>query len=123
MGCPGRIRSRVDEPMGCDVRDHRLDDRLKAQLAAGRLTFAIMGEVRRSAVYVPVGAVLIPLIRWRLRDFLPYRGVAELIFGAVLVVSMAVGAICVLALETQSRRPRNLASTPARLGSLALEGV
>jgi hypothetical protein len=109
--------------MGCDVRDHRLDDRLKAQLAAGRLTFAIMGEVRRSAVYVLVGVVLIPLIRWRLRDFLPYRGVAELIFGAVIGRVGGDRGHRRSALETQSRRPRNLASTPARLGFLAQEGV
>ena len=69
---------------------------MKAKLTAEPLIFALMAEVRRSAVYVLVGAVLIPLIRWWLRDFLRYRGVVELIFGVVLIVSVSVVAIGVL---------------------------
>src|ERR1700678_3650785 len=82
--------------MNCDVPDHKRDDNSKGKLAAQPLVFPFMVEIRRSAVYVLVGVVLIPLIRWWLRDFLPYRGVADLVFGVVLVVLVAVGAIGVL---------------------------
>jgi hypothetical protein len=82
--------------VNCDVRDHKWDDCLKAKLTAEPMVFSLMAEVRRSAVYVLVGAGLIPLIRWWLHDLLPDRGVAPLIFGMALVMSVAVGAFGVL---------------------------
>jgi hypothetical protein len=69
---------------------------LKAELAAEPLSFALMAEVRRSAIYVLIGLVLIPLIRWWLREVLPMRGTADLVVGAMIIGLIALFTVGVL---------------------------
>ena len=82
--------------MSCDVQEHKRDDRSRATATVEPLSCALMPEVRRSAAYVLVAVYLIPVIRWWLRDLLPYRGIADVIFGLITVALVTVGTIGVI---------------------------
>jgi hypothetical protein len=59
------------EPMSTITRENRLNDRNQTERPLEPLVFKMRPELRRSAVYVSIGFVLIAAVRWGLRDFFP----------------------------------------------------
>jgi hypothetical protein len=82
--------------MSCDLRKSEVGDRPRTELFAEPKYFALMAELRRSAIYVLVGFALILVIRWQLREIRPLRGVGDLVFGAVTIGVIVLGVVTVL---------------------------